>query len=61
MALKPLQSAVYPPASPQLRTGLTRAELDADDRRLRRFLDTRGPTPEAWPRWRKDDAARKAR
>lgn len=50
MALKPLQSAVYPPALPKLQPGLTRAELDADDRRLRRFLETPGPTPPAWPR-----------
>jgi hypothetical protein len=51
MALKRLQSAVYPPAEPKLQTGLTEAELDTDYRRLERFLRTPGPTPEAWPRW----------
>ena len=35
MAVKWLQSAVYPPAAPQLRPGRTRQENDADYRRLR--------------------------
>ena len=35
MAVKWLQSAVYPPAAPQLRPGRTRAENDADYARLR--------------------------
>lgn len=35
MAVKWLQSAVYPPAAPQLRTGRTREENDADYARLR--------------------------
>ena len=34
MAVKWLQSAVYPPARPKLQTGLDRAELDEDYRRL---------------------------
>jgi len=38
MAVKWLQSAVYPPAEPKLRTGLTRAEVDADDRRMQQAL-----------------------
>ena len=55
MALKPLQSAVYPPAQPKLQTGLTRAEKDADYGRLEAFLETPGPTPEVWPRWPRKD------
>jgi hypothetical protein len=51
MALKWLQSAVYPPAQPKLQTGLTRAEVDVDVRRFEMFRATPGPTPEAWPRW----------
>jgi hypothetical protein len=34
MAVKWLQSAVYPPAQPKLQTGLERAEVDADYARL---------------------------
>jgi len=55
MALKPLQSAVYPPAVPKLQSGLTRAEVDADVQRLEAFRSTPGPTPQAWPR-RKGEA-----
>jgi hypothetical protein len=50
MAVKWLQTAVYPPSQPRLQTGLTRAEVDADVRRLERFRQTPGPTPAAWPR-----------
>ena len=57
MALKPLQSAVYPPAEPKLQTGLTRREIEADIEVLEHFRRTPGLTPPAWPRW--PDAERK--
>lgn len=38
MAVKWLQSAVYPPSQPRLQTGLTPAEVDADYRRLEAAL-----------------------
>lgn len=43
MALKPLQSAVYPQAKPKLETGRTLVENDADYRRLQAAL--RAPPP----------------
>jgi hypothetical protein len=49
MALKPLQSAHYPPTEPKLQTGLTKAELDADYRRLETALrKTRVDVEEAY-------------
>jgi hypothetical protein len=38
MAVKWLQSAVYPPAQPKLQTGLNRDEVDADYARLQAAL-----------------------
>jgi hypothetical protein len=41
MAVKWLQSAVYPPAQPKLQLGLTPTEIEADYRRLQAVLALR--------------------